>query len=143
MPNTGGKPNCKRRQIYGNPLADGISEMFSGKFVHLQHGFGHGNGVENIVGKPGSHGNVPTVPVLFDVFGKIRPPEVFCDRNAHTLGNTDGDIDTAGKVCVQLKRLIEHAYQNPAAGISAGVVYDYLNCRQESVCNDHFFEKSP
>ena len=86
---------------------------------------------------------MPSLPVFLNVLRKIRPAEVLCHSNSHGLGNTYGNVNASGKVCVQLKGIEHHTYKYESPLINIRVLDDLINRHQNPVSNDHLLKISP
>ena len=86
---------------------------------------------------------MPSLPVFLNVLGKIRPAEVLCHSNSHGLGNTYGNVDAPGKICIQLKCIEHHSYKYKSSLINVRVLDDLIYRHQNAVGNDHLLKISP
>ena len=142
MPDAGGKPCQRRSKIDRHAPADRISELFPAFLGKLLHRFADGQRIKQIVGKPRAHGDMPTVPVFLERHGRKRMAEILRQPDSHHLRNTDGDVDSARKITVNLCGIQNSGKKNKAACIfgSSGQFSDH---GRNGVRNDQFFEKSP
>ena len=86
---------------------------------------------------------MPSLPVFFDIFGKIRPAEVFCHCNAHCLRDPDGNIDPSGKISIEFKCVEHHPDEHEPSLVCIRILDDRIDCSQDPVSNHHFLEISP
>ena len=69
--------------------------------------------------------------------------EVLCHSDSHDLGNTDGDIDAAGKVCIQFQGIKEHPRKDVGTLVLVTVADNGIHRCQHSVSDDHFLKIPP
>lgn len=87
----------------------------------VQHRFADRDRIENVIRKPASHRNMPSVPVFFDGFREKWPHKVFRQVNAKNLTRTDCHIQTSGEVSIKLNGIEEYFDQHICAGIGGGI----------------------
>ena len=116
MPDTGAEPSGDRGHIHRHPLTE-IGEFRPGSLGELTHGLGNGDGIEDAILHPDAQADMPTAPVFRNVLGEIGTDEVFGQFDAHCLGKTDGHIDAAGEVAVDLNGIEHRQHQKCNASV--------------------------
>ena len=86
---------------------------------------------------------MPSFPVFLNILGKIRPAEVLCYSNSHGLGNTYGNVNASGEVCVQFKGIEHHTYKYKSALIDIRILNNLIYRHQNTVGNNHLLKISP
>ena len=115
VPDAGDEPGGHRRHIDGQTLAE-VAEPGSGELGQVTHGAGDADGVKNVLTHPDTQGNVPPPPVFCNILGEIGADEILGQLDAHGLGETDGHIDAAGEVAVDLDGVEQAQKQEAHAG---------------------------
>ena len=100
VPQARQKPRHEGSQIHGKPHTDGLTQMGTAPLGELLHGPTDGEGVEDVIRKPGAHGDVPAVPVFGGGLGGEGAVKVFGEPQAQHAGEADGDVDAPRKVAV-------------------------------------------
>ena len=116
VPDAGDEPGGDGGHINGQTLAE-IAQLCSAPLAQVTHGAGHGDGVEDVILHPHTQGDVPAPPVLRDVLGEVGADEVLGQFDAHGLSQTDGHIDAAGEVTVDLHGVEQAQQQEAHAGV--------------------------
>ncbi len=86
---------------------------------------------------------MPAVPVFLNVFREIREVKVLGNVYAQDLGDTNGDVDAAREVAVEVERVKEHRDKNEGSLISVGVSRKRDDCGSDAVRDDHLLEVTP
>ena len=97
--------------------------------------------VEDVVGKPGPHRDVPAPPVFLDRTRRKRAVKILLQPDAQHFGKADGDVNPAGEVTVNLGRI----QQNQQRNIRAVVIRSRQgpDRQQRRVCHHNLFEIPP
>lgn len=136
VPDACGKPGNHSGQVYGKPPARG-SKVLAGEFAELPGGGTDGDREENVFPHPGSKTDMPSPPIFGNAPGEKGMAEVFRQLKPQRLAQTEGNIDAAGEVAIDLKA-IEKRQNQHGIGISQG-----RNGNGQPVGNDQFFKISP
>ena len=86
---------------------------------------------------------MPSAPVLGDILTEERPLEILFDRDPQHLRDTDGDVDAAGKVGIQLQSVEHHDAENERALIVLRRFDQCIYRRKNTVRDHHFLEIAP
>ena len=143
MPQSDGQERTELGDDDRKELSDSVAQDGAEAFTCLAKEFGHGHRIEDVVAAPVAEGNVPAVPELGQVMGKIRAQEVVRHINAHALGQTSGDVDAATEICVDLNHIEKQAHENGAPCVFCVIAEDLVHQDSRPVRDDEFLEKSP
>ena len=86
---------------------------------------------------------MPAIPILLCGARGERTVEVFGKSNTHRLGKTDGDIDAARKVAVNLCGIQQNEQKNVCAVELVRLLNERLDADHGGIGYDQLFEVSP
>ena len=137
-------------QPHGQQRYDGLdhrphmaAELLTGLFTHVLDPLGQRQRIEDVILEPGAQRNVPPAPKFRGGTGEKGLTEVFRQTHAEHFRRTDGHVDTAGEIGIQLQGITDGAQQHRDAAVLCVFGEDQLYQRTEPIRQHHFFEKTP
>ena len=107
------------------------------------HPLGNRERIEDVIGEPRAHGDVPAVPILLCGARRERAVKVFGKADAHRLRKTDGDINATRKVAVDLCGIKQDQHKNVDAVELVRLLDQGFNTDHCGVGYNQLFEISP
>ena len=102
MPQAGHKPGHEQGDGGRYGITDPFSCLVLNGLGDLPGRFGHGNGIIDIVFKPGSQRDMPSAPVFCNRFGKIRAFKVFRQSDPQHFTKTADHIHVPGEIRINI-----------------------------------------